>query len=80
MEWQPRETAPKDGTKILVYEKGLEEFTVTHWYVIERSHYEEIGNGLYRKIIDEPTEGWSSNYFDYWMPLPDVPIHGKEVV
>ncbi len=73
MGWQPKETAPKDGTKILVYEKSLEEFVVTYWYVIENYHYKEIGDGLYRKIPDKPIEGWNSNYFDYWMPLPDVP-------
>ena len=73
MEWQPKETAPKDGTKILVYNERFEDYEITEWYVIEQYHFEDVGGGLYRKVIDSPTEGWNGNYFDYWMSLPTPP-------
>jgi hypothetical protein len=73
MEWQPIETAPKDGTKILVYTINGD-IELTEWYQLESFHYEEIvESGLYRKVMEEPTEGWNSNKPVLWMPLPNAP-------
>lgn len=64
MEWQPIETAPKDGTRILMY--GIPGFEILigfwndyhipeHWCYSEESLYKNNGN---------PT---------HWMPLPPPP-------
>ena len=71
-EWQPIETAPKDRTKILVFTVHGD-IELTEWCIIENSHYEEAGNDLYRKVIDETTEFWNSNKPTHWMPLPEPP-------
>lgn len=59
-EWQPIETAPKDGTEVLVYAAEdhyitKAEFFDNHWRELS---YEGYGQYLY------PT---------YWMPIPDPP-------
>lgn len=73
MDWQPIETAPKDGTEILTCS-----FEVTQkpdgssliWYDCEVVHwvdYEERGgwwNGDVIRYPDSPT---------HWMPLPEPP-------
>ena len=77
-EWQPIETAPKDGTKILVYTVHGD-VELSDWYSISYPSYElcgvndETGEGIYRKIAGNPTEGWNSNMPTHWMPLPEPP-------
>jgi len=80
MEWQPIETAPKDGTRILIGRLdgnvGIDAIEICDWYVIERSHYEHVEYDLYRKVMDEPNESWNGNGHraTHWMPLPDPPV------
>lgn len=71
-EWQPIETAPKDGTKILVYTVHGD-IELSDWYRFDNSHYEQVEGDLYRKIEDPPTEGWNGNKPVFWMPLPSPP-------
>jgi hypothetical protein len=63
-QWQPIETAPKDGTPILVYmeESIIEaEWKYEQWWpVVLPSH----GCGCCSHDNDEPT---------HWMPLPEPP-------
>ena len=69
-EWQPIETAPKDGTRILVYNGSIyvaawEEATMTlkekkDWVY---SCY-SLNGWNYYEIVYEPT---------HWMPLPKPP-------
>ena len=75
-EWQPIETAPKDGTRILVYGKYI-------WYDYEENS--EVGIICAEWAWEDcyKTEGnWLSitvnHYVDYvypthWMPLPSEP-------
>jgi len=70
-EWQPAETAPKDGTKFLAYTIHGE-FEVTYWFTIPRDRYEEVSEGLYRKTLCEDGY-WNGNGIAWWMPLPPVP-------
>lgn len=56
-EWQPIETAPKDGTPILVCDKGPYAY-VAEWFQHSRTW---IGAD---KMYWEPT---------HWMPLPEPP-------
>lgn len=72
-EWQPIETAPKDGTDvILLFETGSA--TVGHYYVTERLSFGKsvsksegwvwTGKGFMGSIDVIPT---------HWMPLPARP-------
>ncbi|MDE2103252.1 MAG: hypothetical protein KGL39_38760 [Patescibacteria group bacterium] len=71
-EWQPIETAPKDGTKILVYTIHGD-IEISEWYTVNRYHYEPVEGDLYRRIEAKRTGGWNSNNFEWWMPLPEPP-------
>ena len=64
---------PMDGTKILVFTVHGE-IELSDWYVIPRHHYEHVEHNLYRKIDEEPYDGWNSNTFNWWMPLPGAPV------
>lgn len=71
MTWQPIETAPKDGTRILAYTL-CGEFEIVEYYEISKASFVEAENGLYRRV--ESVEGyWSGNGFKYWQPLPPPP-------
>lgn len=79
MDWQPIETAPKDGTRILVARLGkaigVHEIEITEWFVMEQSRMEHVEGDLYRKVLLEPYEGWNGNGHraTHWMPLPEPP-------
>ena len=72
MNWQPIETAPKDGTEILVY-THCDTIEITAWYQMHVADYEDTGNGLFRKVHKLCHEGWNSNTPTHWMPLPAPP-------
>lgn len=58
--WQPIETAPKDGTLVLVFDEGL--MVVSHWFDDEvngKSGWWDSG------IMEPPPQSW--------MPLPTPP-------
>ncbi|WP_367079153.1 DUF551 domain-containing protein [Luteitalea sp.] len=69
MTWQPIETAPKDGTPVLVYfpEIGV-------WEV--RWSTDVFDDGFWcvsdNKFEDRPLRGWIENP-THWMPLPAPP-------
>lgn len=69
--WQPAETAPRDGTKILVYE-SCGEFAISHWYHFTYFKYEAVGD-LFRRIEIKDEGQWNSNNFEWWIPIPDAP-------
>ena len=67
--WQPIETAPKDGTKVLLHRKGGGPFAPCEW--VEKGQISEEGFWLWWQAAPE--------YFTevvnptYWMPLPNLP-------
>lgn len=66
-EWQPIETAPRDGDMILLWNgrgKG-EGMFVGAWVLFDEdpSEYLWLADGLYH----------DDDYFTHWMPLPDPP-------
>jgi hypothetical protein len=70
--WQPMETAPKDGTKILVWTLHGD-IEISNWYQSWWPEYVEAGDGLYRRENRLSGEGWNSNYPLFWAPLPAAP-------
>ena len=76
MEWQPIETAPKDGTYLLLYFPELRQpVSIEHWSNVVHTNH---GKETYRR------EGWSSPTIlippggksflpTHWMPLPAPP-------
>ena len=65
MEWQPIETAPKDGRQILATWKQTWDDLCPHIEVCERGAY---GSWLYTYDGDAPCAPPS-----HWMPLPEPP-------
>ena len=70
--WQPIETAPKDGTKIIVLTVHGE-IEISEWYVVTTAEYEPAGDGLFRKVETVFSQGWNGNHPTHWMPLPEPP-------
>lgn len=71
LEWQPIETAPKDGTPILLYWPGHRGHIATNCFVARWNVLAEdwlsSGQPVWRGAgIYEPT---------HWMPLPEPPSH-----
>lgn len=78
MEWQPIDTAPKDGARILA---------VNGTYGARETFWRPYGDGSMAKLDfqdglgpsgawnwDEPMNHWASSWTpDYWMPLPPLP-------
>jgi len=70
-QWQPFETAPRDGTPILVYDttccKGEKIFVVMYehdkWELVGQFFYESYERAGFIKPF-EPT---------HWHPLPNIP-------
>lgn len=60
--WQPIETAPKDGTNILVFE--YDHITTACWY------------GGWRLVVTGTHSEDSDCYPSHWMPLPAAPKVG----
>ena len=57
-QWQPIETAPKDGSIILVF--GLNDINIAYWQSIDTQIFtDEFGHELYE--------------LTHWMPLPEPP-------
>ena len=57
--WRPIETAPKDGTQVLLSGVGLKRWVSTGHYL--KGHW-----------WDDDGPGWLAKV-DYWMPLPEPP-------
>lgn len=71
MEWQPIETAPRDGTTILITFKRIDgKWLIQAGFFKERSDG-SVGWALYQV----GRHWWSISNFEatHWMPLPDPP-------
>jgi hypothetical protein len=68
-EWQPIETAPKDGTSVWVFCGG--EQAAMRWLVIDGTSGLGLwvySDGLLSDVDPEPEEP------THWMPLPKPPV------
>ncbi|GAA6176955.1 hypothetical protein NBRC116593_28740 [Sulfitobacter pacificus] len=79
MEWQPIETAPKDGTEILAYSCG-DIFTATYL----KSNVSNDAPFFATTAAGEPWDCSGTTYrveheyrrgITHWMPLPNPPKH-----
>lgn len=64
MEWMPIETAPKDGTSILIFEPCSNRCLYNRIYVV---HYSD------KSWAESDGEMYSVFYPTHWMPLPNPP-------
>lgn len=78
-EWQPIETAPKDGTHILIArlddDVGMGAIEITEWCVSRSYRYEPVeGTDLFMRI-EEARAFWNGNGHraTHWMHLPPPP-------
>lgn len=75
-EWQPIETAPKDGTWIIVFggyaadDDADRTFAIVQW-----SNYLNCGKTYPRWMFAWYDGGYYGRYYDptHWMPLPPPP-------
>ena len=64
MEWQPIETAPRDGTHVLIYVPG--------W--INGSEARYLDDEGWWLANNDPTDHWGEQQHPtHWMPLPNPP-------
>ncbi|HAX40613.1 MAG TPA: hypothetical protein DCY10_07045 [Clostridiales bacterium] len=72
--WQPIETAPKDGTRVLLY-RPLAEKTGDN--VVEVKRTTSYDNGCWPATVPPGASGENftdgSCYATHWMPFPDLP-------
>lgn len=79
--WKSIETAPKDGTKILVARAGedisADPIEITEWFKTEHVHFEPVAGeeNLYYRRGTTYYEGWNGNGHraTHWRPLPAPP-------
>jgi Protein of unknown function (DUF551) len=61
-EWRTIDSAPRDGTRVLIYKRGFAEDIFVAWY----STTWEGWHAAYAINFVEPT---------HWMPLPEPPAY-----
>ena len=71
-EWQPIESAPKDGTKILLYYQDRSRVVCGHWYwdgyaKKPRPYWTSDNEQLWGRYFHRETSP------THWMPLPEPP-------
>ena len=71
MEWQPIETVPKDGTRVLLFSyDSYERISIGHWGTSEPDF-----SGKTCWVTDSEGPGYNSDIDNpsHWMPLPKEP-------
>lgn len=80
--WQPIETAPRDGTRVLLYAPTNDDFEPAQidfgtWFVPCEARYVQIdGTNTYRMETKQGPGFWDSvlaPYPTHWRPLPPPP-------
>lgn len=84
--WRSIETAPKDGTKILIARAGedisADPIEITEWFKTDHVHFEPVPGevNLYYRRVTTYYEGWNGNGHraTHWRPLPAPPPAPRE--
>jgi len=81
-EWQPIETAPKDGEWFLAYgdridDDGAPKIGAARWMPRTREYWQQTDQKT-QKLVVEDESGWDYDLADiayptHWMPLPEAP-------
>jgi hypothetical protein len=66
MEWQPIETAPKDGTRVLVCDTGID-----RWVCSARAV--SVGADSHEVVWLDDADSFIDEQPTHWMPLPTPP-------
>jgi hypothetical protein len=71
-EWQPIETAPKDGTPHLrgLWVKRISQGEFWDMWDMDVGHIDDCGDFL--NLYGEEL-GWEADDYTHWMPLPEPP-------
>lgn len=69
MKWQPIETAPKDGTTILLWSPRMQWEKQKNIAIM--AYWSDCG------WYDGHGGGWGGRAFSHWMPLPEPPQEGE---
>jgi Protein of unknown function (DUF551) len=77
-EWQPIDTAPKDGTWFMICraEEGFETYEVGRYQQLMWPKYIPVGDNLFKQIKEQIYEWRGFNNMHratHWMPLPKPP-------
>jgi len=79
MGWQRIETAPKDGTRILIWALAGDDHPIAQahfasWEDWEGQNGHPAGAGIWRGHVpdgdDYYSEGWTDDEVTHWMPVP----------
>lgn len=74
-EWQPIETAPKDGEVCLIYkpeERRSDEYTMAAYWSASKGGFVPVG-GTHKQGYYSEVFGFDQGYPTKWMPLPLPP-------
>ena len=66
-EWQPIETAPKDGTEVFLWTEEKPNIVVAYWDTYEGSGWWRFSESVLSDIAGEVENA------THWMPLPEPP-------
>ena len=82
MNWQPIDTAPKDGTRILLF-SGRDGVCLGRWVEMKCKRWELVDECTQKAVGEDDYSMWggsdgdggeiSSATLTHWMPLPDGP-------
>lgn len=71
MNWQPIDTAPKDGTLVLIAVRGS--CYIASWSDEAQFERFEERPGWQVFVCDDGWYSWAEDAPTHWMPLPDPP-------
>lgn len=72
-EWKPIETAPKDGTFVLLYSPDAKEPSIFVGYFISHVDGDEWFSEWHDAWVDDGAKVISDVTLTHWMPLPERP-------
>ncbi len=75
MDWQPIETAPRDGEPVLIWkpdERRVGEYMMAAYWDDSQNGFVPVG-GVHKQGYFSTLQGRDQGYPTHWMPLPTAP-------